>query len=123
MKKVNRLDPQSNKMWSSSRMMLPEHVVAINKQRKELEDLDMAKAKGPKRPTRDEFELEELGERLVEAQQEELQLKLIVWNWDQPVIGKISKMDSRTKSVHVEHRGNITKVPFMDIMKLESLVN
>lgn len=67
MKKLNRLDPQSNKTWSSSRMMLPEHVIAINKQRKELEEIDLAK--GPKRPTRDEFEMEELGERLVEAQQ------------------------------------------------------
>ncbi|MGG1633631.1 YolD-like family protein [Paenibacillus sp. NRS-1760] len=100
--------------------MLPEHVVAINKQSKELEDLEMAKAKGPKRPTRDEFEMEELGERLVEAQQEELQIKLIVWNWDQPVIGKITKMDSRTKSVHVENHGDMIKVPFMDIMKVQS---
>lgn len=120
MKKVNRLDPQSNKMWSSSRMMLPEHVVAINKQRKELEDIDLAKVKGPKRPTRDEFELEELGERLVEAQQEELELKLIVWNWDHPVKGKISKMDSRTKMVLIEHQGITTKVSFMDIMKVQS---
>lgn len=120
MKMVNRLDPESNKMWSSSRMMLPERVVAINKQSKELEDLEMAKAKGPKRPTRDEFEMEELGERLFEAQQEELQIKLIVWNWDQPVIGKITKMDSRTKSVHVENHGDMIKVPFMDIMKVQS---
>lgn len=117
MNKVSRLNPESNKMWSSSRMMLPEHILAINKQR---EDLDMAKAKGPKRPTRDEFEMEELGERLVEAQQEELQIKLIVWNWDQPVIGKITKMDSRTKSVHVVNHGNMIKVPFMDIMKVQS---
>lgn len=81
----------------------------------------MAKAKGPKRPTRDEFEMEELGERLVEAQQEELQIKLIVWNWDQPVLGRITKMDSRTKSVHMEYKGNITKVHFMDIMKIQSI--
>ncbi|MGO4543820.1 YolD-like family protein [Paenibacillus sp. 2TAB23] len=80
----------------------------------------MAKAKGPKRPTRDEFEMEELGERLVEAQQEELLVKLIVWNWDQPVTGRITNMDSRTKSVHVEHRGEITKVHFLDIMKVQS---
>ncbi|MGG1637245.1 YolD-like family protein [Paenibacillus sp. NRS-1760] len=100
--------------------MLPEHVVAINKQRIELEDLDMARAKGPKRPTRDEFELEELGERLVEAQQEELMIKLIVWNWDQPVIGKITKMDSRTKSVHIEFKGETTKVHFLDIMKVQN---
>lgn len=52
--KVNRLDPQSNKMWSSSRMMLPEHILMINKQLKELEEMELAKE--PKRPTRDEFE-------------------------------------------------------------------
>ncbi|CAM4280211.1 hypothetical protein FHS16_002205 [Paenibacillus endophyticus] len=80
----------------------------------------MAKAKGPKRPTRDEFEMEELGERLVEAQQEGLLVKLIVWNWEQPVTGKITNMDSRTKSVHVENKGEITKVHFLDIMKVQS---
>jgi hypothetical protein len=77
-------------------------------------------AKGPKRPTRDEFELEELGERLVEAQQEELELSLIVWNWNHPVKGKITKMDSRTKMVLIEHQGITTKVPYMDIMKVQS---
>jgi hypothetical protein len=100
--------------------MLPEHVITINKFNKDQEDLDMAKAKGPKRPTRDEFEMEELGERLVEAQQEELLVKLIVWNWDAPVKGKVIKMDSRTKSVHVEFNGETTKVHFMDIMKVQS---
>ncbi|WP_138756483.1 YolD-like family protein [Paenibacillus sinopodophylli] len=100
--------------------MLPEHVVAINKYNEELRDLDMAKAKGPKRPTRDEFELEELGERLVEAQQEDLEISLIVWNWDQRVTGKITKMDSRTKMVHVYDNGEEVKVPFLDIMKVVS---
>lgn len=80
-------------------------------------------ARGPKRPTRDEFELEELGERLVEAHQEEIDLKLVVWNWDRPVNGKIVTMDSRTKLVHVEHHGEVTKVPFMDIMKVQSFEN
>ncbi|GKU75749.1 YolD-like family protein [Paenibacillus sp. L3-i20] len=77
-------------------------------------------ARGPKRPTRDEFELEELGERLVEAYQGETELQLTVWNWDEPVNGKIVRMDSRTKLVHVEYNGDITKVPFMDIMKVAS---
>nr|WP_238188432.1 YolD-like family protein [Paenibacillus sp. L3-i20] len=80
----------------------------------------MNMARGPKRPTRDEFELEELGERLVEAYQGETELQLTVWNWDEPVNGKIVRMDSRTKLVHVEYNGDITKVPFMDIMKVAS---
>ncbi len=80
----------------------------------------MAKLKGPKRPTRDEFELEELGERLVEAQQEGANINLIVWNWDEPVQGIIRAMDPRTKLVYVEYNGAITKVPFMDIMKVDN---
>ncbi|WP_054026726.1 YolD-like family protein [Bacillus sp. FJAT-28004] len=76
-------------------------------------------AKGPKRPTRDEFELEELGERLVEAKQEGTELLLTIWAQEQ-VRGVITVLDSRTKKVHVEYMGSVTKVPFMDIMKVES---
>jgi len=77
-------------------------------------------AKGPKRPTRDEFELEELGERLIEAHQEETEMQLIVWNAE-PVRGRIIEMNSRTKLVHVSWMGDIIKVPFMDIMKVQSV--
>jgi len=76
-------------------------------------------AKGPKRPTRDEFELEELGERLVEAKQEGTELLLTIWAAEQ-VRGVITVLDSRTKKVHVEYMGSVTKVPFMDIMKVEN---
>ncbi|MFD0587990.1 YolD-like family protein [Paenibacillus sp. GCM10027627] len=74
----------------------------------------------PKRPTRDEYVLEELGERLVEAHQEEATVRMDVWNWEEPVQGRIVHMDSRTKLVHVEQHGEITKVPFMDIMSLQN---
>lgn len=77
-------------------------------------------AKGPKRPTRDEFELEELGERLVEAKQEGNELLLTVWGATEKVRGVITELDSRTKKVHVEFMGSVTKVPFLDIMKAES---
>ncbi|MGG4141831.1 YolD-like family protein [Paenibacillus algorifonticola] len=77
-------------------------------------------AKKPKRPTRDEFELEELGERLVEAYQEGLELLFEVWNWEEPVSGLIVKMDSRTRLVHVSKGEEITKIPFMDIMKVNN---
>jgi hypothetical protein len=81
----------------------------------------MAKDKGPKRPTRDEYVLEELGERLVEAQQEEGTVELQIWN-KEPVIGRIVKMDSRTKLIHVEHRnGETDRVPFMDIMRVDNI--
>jgi hypothetical protein len=69
-----------------------------------------------KRPTRDEFELEELGEKLVEAKNEESEIVMVVWGWDEPVRGRIVEMDARTKMVHVQKYGELTKVPFMDIM-------
>ncbi|MDQ6419938.1 YolD-like family protein [Paenibacillus sp. LHD-117] len=80
----------------------------------------MAKDKGPKRPTRDEYVLEELGERLVEAQQEESTVQLEIW-YQKFVVGKIVKMDSRTKTIHVQqNNGETEKVPFMDIMKVDN---
>ena len=70
-----------------------------------------------KRPTRDEFELEEIGNALVEAHDEKSEVKLNVWEKDL-VQGKIVKMDSRTRQIHIEKDNEITKVPFMDIMKV-----
>ncbi|UYG93169.1 YolD-like family protein [Cytobacillus firmus] len=76
----------------------------------------MAKVKR-KRPTRDEFELEEIGNTLVEAYDEKSEVNLIVWERE-PIQGNIVKMDSRTRLVHIEKNTVITKVPFMDIMKV-----
>lgn len=73
-----------------------------------------------KRPTRDEYQLEELGERLVEAKEEETEVQLTVWGEDQLLRGTITGLDSRTRLVSVTYRGEITKVPFLDIMKVES---
>lgn len=82
----------------------------------------LAKAKVAKRPTRDEFELEELGNQLVEAFHERSEVLLTVWGKEEQVQGIIVKMDSRTRLVHVEHvEEEITaKVPFMDIMQVQS---
>ncbi|KAB2335106.1 YolD-like family protein [Bacillus mesophilum] len=79
----------------------------------------MAKVK-KKRPTRDEFELEEIGNSLTEAHTEKSEVHLIVWE-KEPVQGNIVKMDSRTKLIHIEKNTEITKVPFMDIMKVSIL--
>ncbi|GBG09356.1 hypothetical protein PAT3040_04000 [Paenibacillus agaridevorans] len=80
----------------------------------------MAKDKGPKRPTRDEYVLEELGERLVEAHQEEATVQLEIW-YQKSVVGRIVKMDSRTKLIHVQQtNGEMEKVPFMDIMRVDA---
>jgi hypothetical protein len=79
----------------------------------------VAKAKIPKRPTRDEFVLEEIGNQLTEAKQEQAVIVLTVWGLEEPVRGQITAMDSRTGKVHVESGGDISKIPFMDIMKVE----
>ena len=81
----------------------------------------MAKAKVAKRPTRDEFELEELGNQLVEAFHERSEVLLTVWG-RRSSTGHYCKMDSRTRLVHVEHTEEefTAKVPFMDIMQVQS---
>lgn len=73
-----------------------------------------------KRPTRDEYQLEELGERLVEAKEEETMVMLTVWGADQTVTGIIVGLDARTRLVHVSSSGEVVKIPFLDIMKVES---
>jgi hypothetical protein len=80
----------------------------------------MNMAKASKRPTRDEFVLEGIGEQLSEAQREEQEVLLTVWGLTEQVRGRISEMDSRTGKVHIQKYGETTKVPFMDIMKVES---
>ncbi|WP_219837249.1 YolD-like family protein [Paenibacillus sp. R14(2021)] len=78
----------------------------------------MAKTKVPKRPTRDEFVLEELGNQLSEAFQEESIIVLSIWGREETVKGQIVTMDSRTGKVHVETVEGLEKVPFMDIMQV-----
>lgn len=76
-------------------------------------------AKAAKRPTRDEFVMEEIGNQITEAFQEESEVVLTVWGWEQSVRGQIILMDSRTGTVHVKQSLDTIKVKFMDIMKLD----
>jgi len=78
----------------------------------------VAKAKVAKRPTRDEFVLEEIGNQLTEAKMENSEIVLTVWGIEEPVRGLITAMDSRTGKVHIERNGVTVKVPFMDIMQV-----
>ncbi len=78
----------------------------------------MAKAKVAKRPTRDEFVLEEIGNQLTEAMHEASEVLLTVWGLEEPVRGTIVGMDPRTGKVHVGKEEAMIKVPFMDIMAL-----
>lgn len=78
----------------------------------------MAKSKVPKRPTRDEFVLEELGNQLTEAYNEKSEIVLTVWGWEETVTGTIVTMDPRTGRVHIQSNEGLVKVPFMDIMEM-----
>ena len=79
----------------------------------------MAKAKVAKRPTRDEFELEELGNQLVEAKNEDSEIVLTVWGREEQVRGRITTLDSRTRLVHIQNDMELIKVPFLDIMRVD----
>ncbi|MWC29911.1 YolD-like family protein [Paenibacillus sp. MMS18-CY102] len=79
----------------------------------------MAKAKVPKRPTRDEFVLEEIGNQITEAYNEKSDILLTIWGWEEPLRGQIVHLDSRTGKVHVQKKEETVKVPFMDIMSLD----
>ncbi|SED08240.1 YolD-like family protein [Paenibacillus sp. GP183] len=79
----------------------------------------MARVKVSKRPTRDEFVLEEIGNQLTEAKRESSEILLTVWGWEEPVRGQIVEMDSRTGKVHVQRSEETVKVPFMDIMRVD----
>ncbi|MFC5452444.1 YolD-like family protein [Paenibacillus aestuarii] len=79
----------------------------------------MAKPKVAKRPTRDEFVLEEIGNQLTEAMHENSDIQLTVWGIENVVRGKIVHMDPRTGKVHIQRNEELNKVPFMDIMKVE----
>lgn len=74
----------------------------------------------PKRPTWDEYELEELANILALAKEEDSELVLTVWGEPEPIRGRITKLDPNTKRVHVQRFGEVKKIPFLDIMKAES---
>jgi len=73
----------------------------------------------PKRPVRDEFELDELAGRLYDAMEEGYELVLTIWGRNEPVRGRITKLDADTKRVHVQRFGDTRKIPFLDIMRAE----
>ena len=79
----------------------------------------MAKPKVAKRPTRDEFVLEEIGNQITEAYYEHSIVLLSVWGREEPVRGQIVFLDSRTGKVHVKQHENTLKIPFMDIMRID----
>ena len=71
------------------------------------------------RPSRDEFELQELAESLEMAREEGKSLSFVVWRNPDPIRGTVEKMDPNTKTVHIkEQYGDVRKIPFLDILML-----
>ncbi|MCM3454786.1 YolD-like family protein [Heyndrickxia oleronia] len=86
--------------------------------------IKMPKKSKPQKPTRDEFELEELGNMLIDAYQEKNLVNLTIWKKGQfQVQGKIIKMDGQTKLIHVESGLETIKIPFMDILEVSTTLN
>ncbi|MCM3180789.1 YolD-like family protein [Cytobacillus horneckiae] len=79
----------------------------------------MPKKSKPQRPSRDEFELEELGNAVVEAHRENSEVLITLWQRD-PVQGKIVKLDGQTQLIHIESGYDIIKVKFIDILSIKS---
>jgi len=80
----------------------------------------MAKMAVAKRPTRDEFELEELGNQIVEAKDESSRVILTVWGQGNTLPGTITELDSRKKQVRIDTIEGSKWIPFLDIMKVVS---
>ncbi|NHN28279.1 YolD-like family protein [Paenibacillus agricola] len=79
----------------------------------------MAKAK-QKRPTRDEFELEDLGNQIVEAKDNKEQVLLTVWGFAEPVLGVIVELDPRKRQIRVDTEEGVRWIPFLDVMRLDN---
>ncbi|MGE7113962.1 YolD-like family protein [Lysinibacillus sp. NPDC047702] len=76
----------------------------------------------PKHPERDEFDLEELAFSLSEAFEEKKYKMFAVYNQDEPLSGKVTKMDSNTKLIHIQDKYfNVHKVHFLDILSVSNM--
>lgn len=72
------------------------------------------------RPARDEFELQELAEKLSNAKEERTQLVFTIWRSNEQVQGVIDKMDATTQRVHIQTRDKgLLKVLFIDILSVD----
>jgi hypothetical protein len=78
----------------------------------------MAKATS-KRPTRDEFELEELGNTIVEAKDSSSRVILTVWGEGDTLPGVIAELDPRKRRIRLDTSEGSVWVPFLDVMKVQ----
>lgn len=79
----------------------------------------VSKKSKPQRPKRDEFEIEELGNAVVEAYNEKYEVALTLWQRE-PIQGKIVNLDGQTQLIHIESGYETIKVKFIDILSIQS---
>lgn len=78
--------------------------------------------KPPKHIERDEFELEELGNTLVEAKQDNKLRTFIVYRSDEPITGVVTIIDASTKLIHIrDQQRDLHKIHFLDILKVSGV--
>jgi len=74
------------------------------------------------RPKRDDFELEELAEKIGEAKEGSKRLRFVVWRREELIEGTVTKLDAATQSVHIKDGdGDTIKVLFIDILRAEEI--
>lgn len=109
--KETKITPGSNKLWEGSRLILPEHRVAILKQQDDF--------KKRKRPILDEQRLEELSYIIREAAQEDREVTVRVFGEfeDGEISGRITKIERRR--IQISDMWYKSWIPIEDIVSIE----
>ncbi|MFY0520941.1 YolD-like family protein [Lysinibacillus sp. UGB7] len=71
---------------------------------------------------RDEFELEEIANTLLEAKEENKYKVFSIYKREEPLTGMVTNMDANTKLIHIKDKYmDIHKVHFLDILKISDV--
>jgi hypothetical protein len=110
--KHNKLSKGSNMRWESMRMMLPEHIEAIQQHKKDLQ----RKVK----PVLDEDRIDELSYIIGEAIYEDRTVRVTKFDPFDDIehVGKISKIDVYKKRIRVEMEYDFEWVNLEDILDI-----
>jgi hypothetical protein len=114
--KVNKLTLGSNQRWESSRMMLPEHVIALQR-------LDQEEKK-KKRPELDESQVEEIEWKVRCSLNNTLEIEVTVFGEyeDRTIKGIVDKIDTQLMRIKLELEDGETEwVDIGDILGIENI--
>ena len=104
--------------------MFPKPVKGAKRNRSN--DAKTEKVPSAKKPAkhveRDEYELEELGDTLAEAKQDNKLRSFVIYRGDEPITGIVTNIDVSTKLIHIrDQQRDIHKVHFLDILKVSGV--